>query len=101
MAADVPAWPLAGRQGVVRHVLVPVAQATDRAAYQQQIGMLCPDTQSCFLNFYTNSTGAAVALPLPEAISREATAVFRRSEKRGADSFQWRCGLQTGAEPCF
>ena len=95
------AWTTVGQQGLVRFVIVPEAQARDRAAYAQQVALLCEPERTCFLNFYTNSTGAAVALPLPDAIDREATAVYRRSAKQGAERFQWSCRLQVSQEPCF
>ena len=95
------AWTAVGQQGLVRFVIVPDAQARDRAAYAQQVALLCEPERTCFLNFYTNSTGAAVALPLPDAIDREATAVYRRSAKQGAERFQWSCRLQVSQEPCF
>lgn len=95
------AWTTVGQQGLVRFVIVPEAQARDRAAYALQVALLCEPERTCFLNFYTNSTGAAVALPLPDAIDREATAVYRRSAKQGAERFQWSCRLQVSQEPCF
>lgn len=106
-AAMVPAhaqeaWSTVGQQGLVRYVIVPAAQVRDRAAYARQIALLCEPERTCFLNFYTNSTGAPAALPLPDAIDREATAVFRRSAKQGgAERFQWSCRLQVSQEPCF
>jgi hypothetical protein len=99
-AADEP-WPLAGRQGVVRLVIVPLAQARDRSAYARQIELLCPPEGTCFINFYSNSGGAPLAVPLPEAIGQEATAVFRRSAKKAAEQFQWSCRLRVDNEPCF
>ena len=74
---------MAGQQGLVRFVIAPRDQARDRAAYDRQIQLLCEPDRTCFLNFYTNSTGAPLAVPLPDAIDHEATAVFRRSAKRG------------------
>lgn len=95
-------WPLAGRQGLIRVVIVPLAQATDAAAYHRQIARLCADaSQSCFVNFYTNSSGAEVSLPLPDAIAHEATVVFRRSIKQGAELFSWSCRLQIDPQRCF
>ena len=99
-APDAP-WSLAGEQGMVRFVIVPVAQARDRAAYFQQIQRLCEPGTTCFLNFYTNSTAAPLALPLPDAIDHEATAVFRRSAKRPGDIFRWSCRLKVPQEDCF
>ncbi len=100
-ADDDKIWPVAGQQGLVRFVIVPTALATDREAYARQVQMLCEPGETCFLNFYTNSTGAPVALPLADAIDRESTAVFRRSAKQGAQRFMWRCSLKVVGENCF
>ena len=94
-------WAVAGDQGLVRFVIVPLAQSRDRAAYAQQVLRLCEPDRTCFLNFYTNTSGAPVGLPLPDRIDQEATAVFRRSAKQGAERFQWSCRLQVAGEPCF
>ncbi len=99
-AADAP-WPTAGQQGLVRFVIVPQDQARDRAAYARQVGLLCEPDRTCFLNFYTNSGAAPLGLPLPDAIDKESTAVFRRSAKQGAERFQWSCRMQVAQEPCF
>ena len=99
-AADEP-WPVAGQQGQVRFVIVPRDQARDRASYDRQIQLLCEPQRTCFLNFYTNSTGAPQVVPLPDAIDREATAVLRRSAKRAAETFRWSCRLQVPQEDCF
>lgn len=98
-AADEP-WAVAGQQGLVRFVIVPAAQAKDEPAYQRQIASLCQPDRTCFLNFYTNATGAPLAVPLPDAIAHEATATFRRSMKNGAERFLWSCRLKM-QEPCF
>lgn len=94
-------WPLAGRQGLMLLVIVPAAQATDASAYQAQLKQLCPGDRTCFVNFYTNSTGAEASVPLPDAIDREATATFRRSVKQGAESFRWSCRMQLAVPNCF
>ena len=99
-AADVP-WQLAGQQGIVRFVIVPTEQATDLAAYLRQAQALCEPGVTCFLNFYTNRSGAPLTLPLPDAIERESTAVYRRSVKQGAERLVWRCSLKITAENCF
>lgn len=103
-AAEAPlpeAWPIAGQQGIMRFVIVPTALARDREAYARQIDLLCQTGQSCFLNFYTNTQGAVLAVPLPDAIDRQATAVFRRSIKQGAELMRWSCRLQVAADDCF
>lgn len=94
-------WPVAGQQGLVQLVIVPAAMARERGAYTQQVALLCSPERTCFLNFYTNSTDAAIAVPLPDAIDREATATYRRSAKQGAERFMWSCRMQVTGEPCF
>ena len=99
-AADAP-WLLAGRQGIVNLVIVPTALARDRSAYQRQIDRMCQPDLACFINFYTNSGGAPVALPLADEIDHQATATLRRSPKRAAESFTWSCRLAMGEATCF
>ncbi len=94
-------WALAGQQGLVRFVIVPAAQAADAAAYQREIARLCEPERTCFLNFYTNSRGVPVTLPLPDAIEAEATATFRRSMKNGAERFLWSCRMKMPQQECF
>ena len=95
------AWTEVGRQGGTRFVIVPADQARDRAAYAREIARLCDQGQSCFINFYTNSSGAELAMPLPDAVIHEATAVFRRSTKQGAELFRWSCRLGIDTINCF
>jgi hypothetical protein len=95
------AWKIAGRQGILLHVIVPAEQARERDAYMQQLPAICGRNETCFVNFYTNTTGAEVALPLPDAISSEATAVLRRSAKQGVDSFRWSCRMGQREADCF
>ena len=99
--AEEAPWPELGRQGMTRVVIVPVALAGEREAYVRQIARLCPGTDSCFINFYTNSQGAELSLPLPDAVASEATAVFRRSAKQGAELFRFSCRLGKDPVNCF
>jgi hypothetical protein len=80
---------------------VPAAQAGDASAYQREIARLCEPERTCFLNFYTNASGATVAVPLPDAIAAEATATFRRSMKNGAERFLWSCRMKMAQAECF
>jgi|GEM_PF-5061078 len=100
-AADSAGWSVVGRQGIVALVLVPDAQATDQQAYEREIDRLCPTGATCFLNFYTNSQHVPVTVPLPDSISNEATATFRRSTKQGAQMFMWSCRLKATTGECF
>ena len=95
------AWDVAGRQGLIQVVIVPMAQARSRDAYSKQVALLCKPEATCFINFYTNSTGAPVSVPLPVAISNEPTAIFRRSAKQGAESFRWSCRMGSDEGNCF
>jgi hypothetical protein len=101
VAAAVEGWQIAGQQGLVRFVIVPVEQATDRQAYEREIVSLCEPERTCFLNFYTNASGAPLAMPLPDAIAHEATATYRRSMKNGVQLFRWSCRMQVPDESCF
>lgn len=100
-AADPAPWQVVGRQGLVQVVIVPEEQRSDVAAYRAQIARLCPPERTCFVNFHTNSSGVAAALPLPDAIASEATARFRRSAKNGAEILQWSCRLGMQVGECF
>ena len=100
MAAD-GGWALVGRQGIIQVVIVPADQARDREAYRQQIARLCDPSQTCFINFFTNSTAAPTELPLPDAIAREATAIYRHSVKQGGEMFRWSCRLGNDPVDCF
>ena len=100
-AAEPSAWEVAGRQGLVQMVIVPAEQAADRAAYLAQLARLCAPEQTCFVNFYTNPTGAAVQLPLPDAVDHAATARYRFSAKNGVRVFQWSCRMKQDDDECF
>ena len=95
------AWPVVGRQSIVRMVIVPLAQARERSAYAAQIDRLCEPQQSCFINFYSNSQGVTPTLPLPDAIEHEPTAIYRRSMKQAGEFFRWSCRLEIEPEACF
>jgi hypothetical protein len=94
-------WPVAGQQGLVRYVIVPSGQARDAEGYLRQVAQLCDPERTCFLNFYTNSSGAPVSVPLPDAIAAEATATFRRSMKNGAERLMWSCRMKMPQQECF
>ena len=100
-AAEPDAWTVIGQQGVVRFVLVPPEQVTKAGAYDMQIARLCEPERTCFLNFYTNSTGAPLTMPLPDAIANEATATYRHSVKNGVQLFTWSCRLKIQGKECF
>jgi heat shock protein HslJ len=99
--AAAPSWPVVGRQGIIKVVIVPVASARDREAYDREIAAICGDGESCFVNFFSNSTGAPVTVPLPDVIANEATAIFRRSVKQGGEFFRWSCHLGLPTGDCF
>jgi hypothetical protein len=100
-AAEDETWQVVGQQGLLQVVIVPRDKATQAAAYRAQIAKLCPADRTCFINFFTNSSGATAALPLPDAIAAEATARFRRSTKNGAELLQWSCRLGLPGGDCF
>jgi hypothetical protein len=99
-AAD-EVWQVVGHQGLLQVVIVPRDKATEAAAYRAQIAKLCAPERTCFINFFTNSSGVKASLPLPDAIAAEATARFRRSTKNGAELLQWSCRLGLPGGDCF
>ena len=96
-----PGWTVMGRQGIVLMVLVPAAEARDETAYTREIEKICKEEINCFLNFYTNSKNAEVAVPLPDEISHEVTATYRKTYKKGVPLFTWSCRMQMIADSCF
>ena len=100
-AAASSSWLEAGRQGVTRLVIVPLAQARDKAAYLREIATLCAGVESCFINFYTNPSSAEVAVPLPDAIAQQAVASYRLSAKRGSEVLRFSCRLALEEPNCF
>jgi len=100
-AAEDEPWQVVGNQGLLQVVIVPRAKATEVTAYRAQIAKLCPPDRTCFINFFTNASGAKATLPLPDAIAAEATARFRRSAKNGAEVLQWNCRLGIPGGECF
>lgn len=101
LAAEADAWTVIGQQGLVRFVMVPAGQGPEGDAYEREIVRLCDPERTCFLNFYTNSTGASLEMPLPAAIANEATATYRRSVKNGIQIFMWSCRLKVPGKECF
>ncbi|WP_077037549.1 hypothetical protein [Pelomonas sp. KK5] len=99
--ATQPGWTVMGRQGIVLMVLVPQAEARDEAAYMREIESICKEEINCFLNFYTNTRNAPVAVPLPDEISHEVTATYRKTYKKGVPLFTWSCRMQMIADSCF
>lgn len=99
--ADDKPWTDLGRQGMTRIVIVPLELAADRDAYARQLQRLCAGSETCFVNFYTNSRGVELSLPLPDAVASEPTAVFRRSAKQGAELMRFSCRLQLDTVNCF
>ena len=94
-------WVIAGRQGIVVEMIVPVAEAKDPAAYRREIRRVCADAPTCFVNFFTNEGAVPLAMPLPEAIRQQPVAVLRRSGKQGAELFRWSCRLAMPEPGCF
>lgn len=99
--AEERGWQLAGALGMMQFVVVDAPRARDEALYRDAIKALCPPQGTCFLRFFTNSRGAAVAVPLPDAIAAEPAAIYSRSTKQGNETFQWSCRLATVAGNCF
>jgi hypothetical protein len=94
-------WIVAGRLGLMQFIVVPEASARDRDYYNRVIEQSCDKEETCFLRFFTNSSGAVPAVPLPDAILAEPTAMFQRSIKQAREQFQWSCRLGQAEANCF
>ncbi|MGB7992101.1 MAG: hypothetical protein WCF44_22070 [Candidatus Methylophosphatis roskildensis] len=88
-----PGWQVAGRLGLLQFVVVSGERIRQRAFYDEVIAARCPPDATCFVRFFTNSTGAPVALPLADAILAEPAASFQRSAKQSNEVFEWSCRL--------
>ena len=94
-------WQLAGSLGMLQFVVVSEARAKERALYNEAIAALCAPGATCFLRFFTNSSGASLGVPLSDAILAEPTAMYQRSAKQGNEIFQWSCRLAMPGGNCF
>jgi hypothetical protein len=100
--ADTPHdWQVAGRLGLMQFIVVPEASARDGRYHRAIVDELCDREDTCFLRFFTNSTGAQMAFPLPDAIMNEPTVMFQRSAKHRREQFQWACRLDMADGNCF
>lgn len=99
--ANTQDWIVAGRLGLMQFIVVPEASARDRAYYSRVIEQSCDREETCFLRFFTNSSGAAPVVPLPDAILAEPTAMFQRSIKQAREQFSWSCRLGLAEANCF
>jgi len=93
-------WQLAGRMGSAQFIIVPEAQARDPAYYARVIAQACPQGESCFLRFFTNSHDLPLGLPLADPIYAEQTAMFSRSMKAQREVFEFSCRMGL-PEECF
>lgn len=100
-SANTQDWIVAGRLGLMQFIVVPEASARDRAYYSRVIEQSCDKEETCFLRFFTNSSGAAPVVPLPDAILAEPTAMFQRSIKQAREQFSWSCRLGLAEANCF
>lgn len=100
-ATNAQDWIVAGRLGLMQFIVVPEASARDRGYYTRVIEQSCNKEETCFLRFFTNSRGAVPAVPLPDAILAEPTAMFQRSIKQAREQFQWSCRLGLAEANCF
>lgn len=99
-ASSGPGWQVAGALGLMKFVVVSGENIRERTLYDGAIAALCEPDTTCFLRFFTNSTGAPVALPLADAILAEPTASFQRSVKQSNEVFEWSCRMKMPGN-CF
>ena len=92
---------IAAKIGIMQFIIVPLKRQTDRKYHIETIKLLCPEKDTCFLNFFTNSKNTKISFPLNDEILNEPTLMYRRSAKHQNATFQWSCRLGLAVTNCF
>ncbi len=92
---------IAARAGIMQFIIVPIEHKRNQKFHINTIKELCPGKETCFLNFFTNSSDAELKFPLDEKILSEPTLIYRRSSKHQNATFQWSCRLKLAVSSCF
>ena len=92
---------IAAKIGIMQFIIVPLKRQTDRKCHIETIKLLCPEKDTCFLNFFTNSKNTKISFPLNDEILNEPTLMYRRSAKHQNATFQWSCRLGLAVTNCF
>ena len=92
---------IAARAGIMQFIIVPLERQKDKEFHIDTIKTLCPEKDTCFLNFFTNSKNIKISFPLNDQILNEPTLMYRRSAKHQNATFQWSCRLSLAVTNCF
>ena len=92
---------IAAKIGIMQFIIVPLKRQTDKKFHIETIKLLCPEKDTCFLNFFTNSKNTKISFPLNDEILNEPTLMYRRSAKHQNATFQWSCRLGLAVTNCF
>ena len=92
---------IAAKLGIMQFIIVPIDHQTDKKYHVDTIKLLCPEKDTCFLNFFTNSKNTRISFPLNDEILNEPTLIYRRSAKHQNATFQWSCRLNMAVANCF
>ena len=92
---------IAAKMGIMQFIIVPVERQKDKKFHIDTIKTLCPEKDTCFLNFFTNSKNTKISFPLNDNILNEPTLMYRRSAKHQNATFQWSCRLSLAVTNCF
>ena len=92
---------IAAKMGIMQFIIVPLERQKDKKYHLNTIKLLCPGKDTCFLNFFTNSTNAKITFPLKDEILNEPTLIYRRSAKHQNATLQWSCRLSLAVTNCF
>ena len=92
---------IAAKLGIMQFIIVPLERQKDKKFHIDTIKTLCPEKDTCFLNFFTNSKNIKISFPLNDQILNEPTLMYRRSAKHQNATFQWSCRLSLAVTNCF
>ena len=92
---------IAAKIGIMQFIIVPLERQKDKKFHIDTIKTLCPEKDTCFLNFFTNSKNTKISFPLNDKILNEPTLMYRRSAKHQNATFQWSCRLSLAVTNCF
>ena len=92
---------IAAKIGIMQFIIVPLERQKDKKFHIDTIKTLCPEKDTCFLNFFTNSKNTKISFPLDDKILNEPTLMYRRSAKHQNATFQWSCRLSLAVTNCF
>ena len=90
-----------GQLGLMKFIIIPVEKQSNVEFHRKIIKKTCIQGETCFLNFFTNSTNAPENFPLDDRILSEPTLMYKYSTKHRNEIEDWSCRLNLPVKSCF